>query len=164
MNLQKFTIKAQEAVQRALEIAAAANHQGLEAPHLLKAFLEEENGVVPAILNQLNVPISSLEGHIDDALAKLPVVSGASVSGQYVGTDMKKTFDKAADEAKKLSDEFVATEHLLLALAQSKGSTGDALKDLGVTAVELMPVYPAKHLPKGKGRRAFNSPCRSVAV
>lgn len=140
MNLQKFTIKAQEAVQRALEIAADANHQGLESPHLLKAFMEDESGVIPAILNQLNVSLPTLNEHIDEALAKLPVVSGASVSGQYVGNDMKKTFDKAAAEAKKLGDEFVASEHLLLALSQSKDATGEALRSLQVSKNRILEV------------------------
>ena len=133
MNLQKFTTKAQEAVRKALEIAASNNHQGLEPPHLTKAFLADPNSIVVTILQKLEANLDFLDAKTDEALGKLPVVTGASVSGQYVGQDAKKVFDRALAEAELLQDEFVSSEHLLIALAASKEMVGQALRDQGVT-------------------------------
>ena len=133
MNLQKFTTKAQEAVRKALEIAAAQNHQGLEPPHLMKAFLADPNSIVVTILQKLEANLDFLDAKADEALAKLPVVTGASVSGQYVGQDAKKVFDRALAEAELLQDEYVSSEHLLIALSASKELVGQALRDQGVT-------------------------------
>jgi ATP-dependent Clp protease ATP-binding subunit ClpB len=138
MNLQKFTVKAQEAVQQALEIAQSKNHQGLEPPHLLKAFLQDEGGLVPTLLARLGANAETLAALADRALDKLPTVTGASVSGQYVGTDLNKAFDAALKEAEALGDEYVATEHLLVALAESPGAVGEALRQQGVTKDALL--------------------------
>ncbi len=133
MNLQKFTTKAQEAVRKALEIAASQNHQGLEPPHLMKAFLADPNSIVVTILQKLGANLDFLDAKTDEALGKLPVVTGASVSGQYVGQDAKKVFDRALAEAELLQDEYVSSEHLLMALSASKELVGQALRDQGVT-------------------------------
>ena len=82
MNLQKFTVKAQEAVQQALEIAQSKNHQGIEPPHLLKAFLHDEGGLVLTLLDRLGANADTLSALADRAIEKLPTVTGASVSGQ----------------------------------------------------------------------------------
>ena len=120
MNLQKFTVKAQEAVQRALEIAQSKNHQGVEPPHLLQAFLQDEGGLIPTLLDRLGANTDTLAALVERAIDKLPVVTGASVSGQYVGTDLNKAFDGALAEAEALGDEYVASEHLLMALADGE--------------------------------------------
>ena len=133
MNLQKFTTKAQEAVRKALEIAASQNHQGLEPPHLMKAFLADPNSIVVTILQKLGANLDTLPAKVDEALGKLPIVTGASVSGQYVGQDAKKVFDRALAEAELLQDEYVSSEHLLIALSASKELVGEALRDQGVT-------------------------------
>ena len=138
MNLQKFTIKAQEAIQRATEIAASKNHQGLEPPHILKAFMQDANGIVPSILGRLGADPTMLGRAADDAMEKLPVVTGASVSGQYVGQEMKKVFDRALAEAELLKDEYISSEHLLIALAESPDATGTALKTQGVTRESIL--------------------------
>ncbi len=140
MQLQKFTIKAQEAVQQALELAASKNHQGIEPPHLMKAFLRDENGIVVSILNRLGANIAVIDERSDAAMDSLPVVTGASVSGQYVGQDMKKVFDRALAEAEILSDEYVSSEHLLIALAESKEAVGQALQTQGVTKESILGV------------------------
>ncbi len=133
MNLQKFTVKAQEAVQAALEIAASQNHQGVEPPHLMKAFLQDEGSVVRTLLQRLNANLDFLTTKADQALDKLPTVSGASVSGQYVGNDLNRVFDRALKEAEGLQDEYVATEHLLLAMAEDESPIGEALREQSVT-------------------------------
>jgi len=140
MNLQKFTVKAQEAVQNALQIAASHNHQGLEPPHLMKAFLGDPTGIVVTILQKMEVGLDALAAGVDEALGKLPVVTGASVSGQYVGKDAKNVFDRALAEANLLQDEYVSSEHLLIALAASKEGVGQTLQRQGVTKEAILEV------------------------
>jgi len=140
MNLQKLTTKAQEAVQRATELAASRNHQHLEPVHLFAAFLEDTSGVVPAILLKLGVNPESISARLDPIFSKLPEVTGATVSGQYVGNDAKKVFDRAHAEAELLKDSFVASEHLLIALAESKDSVGELLQENGVTKKKVLSV------------------------
>ncbi|MEZ4702846.1 MAG: ATP-dependent chaperone ClpB [Rhodothermales bacterium] len=132
MNLQKFTVKAQETVKRATEIAASNNHQGVEPVHLLKSFLSDTQGVVLSIFNKLGVNNSFLDVKAEQLMGKLPVVTGASVSGQFVGNELKKVFDRALAEAEVLKDEYVASEHLLIALAEGKNDLGVFLREQGV--------------------------------
>src|SRR5690606_360429 len=140
MNLQKFTVKAQEAVQEAAQLAAARNHQGIEPPHLLRAFLSDTSGIVVSILQRLGASVEALAGRADQAMERLPVVTGASVSGQYVGNDLKKVFDRALAEAELLQDEYISSEHLLIALAESKDAAGQALQQQGVTKEKILQV------------------------
>ena len=140
MNLQKFTVKAQEGIQHATEIAASKNHQALEPPHILLAFLGDPGGVIPTILTQLEASLDLLRARIDQALEKLPVVTGSSVSGQFIGRDANKVFDRALAEAELLQDEFVASEHLFIALSESKEPIGEALRDQGISKERILGV------------------------
>jgi len=140
MNLQKFTIKAQEVVKTASEIAASKNHQGVEPPHLLQALLGDTSGIAMTMLTKLEASVDLLSAKTEQALEKLPVVTGSSVSGQYVGGEAKKVFDRALAEAEQLKDEYVATEHLVIALASSKEAIGEALRDQGVTKKKILAI------------------------
>ncbi len=140
MNLQKFTVKAQEAVQKGMEIAASENHQGVEAPHLVKAFLTDPESIVMSILERLEVQVPVLTRDVEEAVSKLPVVTGSSVSGQYIGQSLKKVFDRALAEAEMLGDEYISTEHLLVALAESKEAAGEALRKQGVNKESVLNV------------------------
>ncbi len=140
MNLQKFTVKAQEAVQKALQIATSNSHQGLEPSHLLKAFLADPASIVVTILQKLEASVDYINAKANEAMGKLPVVTGASVSGHYVGQEAKKVFDRALAEAELLQDEYVSSEHLLIGLSASKGIVGEALKDQGVTKDAILGV------------------------
>ncbi len=140
MNLQKFTVKAQEAVQAAAQLAATQNHQGIEPAHLLRSFLDEEGGIVLSILKRLGANTGFLSAKADEAIEKLPTVTGASVSGQYVSESLKKVFDRALAEAETLKDEYVSSEHLLIALAAAPDATGEALKTQAVTKDKIMGV------------------------
>jgi ATP-dependent Clp protease ATP-binding subunit ClpB len=140
MNLQKFTLKAQEAIQQALELAASRNHQGVEPPHLFKAFLNDQTGVVVTLLRKLGTNLETLGRKADAAMDKLPVVTGASVSGQYLGNEMKRVFDRAQAEAELLKDEYVSSEHLLVALAEARDAVGEALREQGVTKENVLAV------------------------
>lgn len=140
MNLKKFTVKAQDAVQKAIEIAASHSHQHLEPPHLMLAFLNDPNGIVTTILQKLNANLDFVRTRTEEALEKLPVVTGASVSGQYLGKDAKKLFDRALEEAKLLQDEYVSSEHLLISLSASKEGVGEALREQDVTKQAILDV------------------------
>ena len=140
MNLQKFTLKAQEAVQAATEIASGRNQQGLEPAHLLKAFLHEDSGVVRSILQRLGADITALGAQADAAIGRLPVVSGSSVSGAFLSENLKKVFDRALAESEALKDEYVSSEHLLIALAAAPDAAGEALKLQGVTKDAVLAV------------------------
>ncbi len=133
MNLQKFTVKAQEAVQTAMEMAASNNHQGVEPAHMLKAFLADPDGITTSILRRLGASAEALRQKANAALDPLPKVTGASVSGQYLGDELKKVFDRARAEADVMNDEYVSTEHLLIGLVESKGMIGQALRDQGAS-------------------------------
>ncbi|HEX7071220.1 MAG TPA: ATP-dependent chaperone ClpB [Rhodothermales bacterium] len=140
MNLQRFTIKAQEAVQQAMEIASSRNHPSVEPAHVLKALLADNTGVAVSILNKLGADIARLDAAADEALDKLPVVTGASVSGQVASQDLKKVFDRALAEADLLKDEYISSEHLLVALAESGERIGQALRSQEVTREKLLAV------------------------
>ncbi len=140
MNLQKFTVKAREAIKKATEIAASRNHQAIEPPHLLLAFLSDTGGIVESILSKLGAHSQQLQTRVEGALEKLPIVTGSSVSGQFVGKEAKKVFDRALAEAEQLHDEFVASEHLLIALSAATEKTGEALREAGVTRDSILSI------------------------
>jgi len=131
MNLQKFTVKAQEAVQKATELAASENHQGIEPAHILKAFLTDADSIVVSILRRLGVNLNRVREKVDARMETFPVVTGASVSGQYLAEETKKVFDRARAEADLLGDEYVSSEHVLVGLVESKDEVGQVLRDQG---------------------------------
>jgi ATP-dependent Clp protease ATP-binding subunit ClpB len=141
MRFDKFTIKAQEAVQAAQEVADRHSHQQVEPDHLLVALLNQKEGVVRALLQKLEVNPDALNQAIEDDLAKRPKVQG--MPGQlYVGNALKAAFDVAWKEAQRLKDEFVSTEHLLIGMAdeQVKSKASELLRSRGVTKDKLYQV------------------------
>ncbi len=140
MNLNNYTVKAQEIVQKALKIAAGKNHQGLDPAHLLKAFLLDPNSIGVTIMQRLGADLQSLQTEVDQLLEKLPIVTGSSVEGGYLTSKSKCTFDKALEESQALKDEFVSSEHLLIALAAVSGPVSQALARRGVTKKAILGV------------------------
>ncbi len=138
MNLNNYTVKAQETVQKALEIAAGNNHQGLDPVHLLKAVLTDPSSIGFTIMQRLGADLRGLESELDQVLAKLPVVTGSSVEGGYLTKESKQTFDQALKESQALKDEFVSSEHLLIALAGGKGNVSQAMNRRGVTKKAIL--------------------------
>jgi ATP-dependent Clp protease ATP-binding subunit ClpB len=133
MRLDKFTVKAQEALQAAQSKADQHNHQAIEPEHLLSALLEQREGVVGPVLAKLGARPDSIQRELEAALSKLPAVKGGS--GQYLGDRAQRTLERAQKEAERLKDEYVSTEHLLLALAQDRdGTAGRILAAAGVNA------------------------------
>ncbi len=115
LRLEKLTIKAQEAFQEAQEVAARHNHQQIEPLHLLSALLSQSDGVVRPLMNRLGAPPDALSQDIEQALDRLPKVAG--VAQQHLGPVLNELFEKAFAEAGKFHDEYVSSEHLLLAVA-----------------------------------------------
>lgn len=138
MNFQKFTIKSQEAVEQAQEIAASYNNQSIEPEHLLAALVQDTEGIVVPLLQKLGGRIDYLKIKINEVIEKLPKVSGSTVGNQFMGQQLSEIFDIAWKEAQALKDEYVSTEHLLLALVSSPKSTaGRLLIDQGVTKANI---------------------------
>ncbi len=132
MRFDKFTVKAQEAIQTAQSLADQANHQAMEPEHLLLALAQQAEGVVEPILARLGVKSEAIRRQVEEELKKLPQVKGDG--GQYVSPRLKESFDRARSEAERLKDEYVSTEHLLIALSQEKdGAAGRILSKAGVT-------------------------------
>ncbi|HNW68791.1 MAG TPA: ATP-dependent chaperone ClpB [Bacteroidales bacterium] len=134
MNFNNFTIKSQEAVQKAQEIASAFQHQQIENAHLLKGMLSVDENVVPYLLQKLNVNVPVFKKALDKIIESFPKVSGGE---QYLSRDANKVVTKAADIAKEMGDEFVAIEHLLLAMLSGDDTVARLLKDNGVNAKDL---------------------------
>jgi ATP-dependent Clp protease ATP-binding subunit ClpB len=137
MTFDKFTLKAQEAVVRAQQVAVEHNHQQLETEHLLKSLLDDHEGVPLAILKKLGANIGLIASRTDDELRKLPRVHASIAAGSvYLSPRVNNVFNAAMNEMRQLKDEYVSTEHLLIALTEEKAPQGGAaeiLKSQGVT-------------------------------
>src|SRR5881296_751389 len=133
MRLDKFTIKAQEALQAAQSLAEQQSHQAIEPEHLLTTLIEQREGIVGPLLAKLGAHPDAIQRALRAELAKLPAVRGGS--GQYLGERTRQVLERAQTEALHLKDEYVSTEHLLIALAQDRdGVAGRVLAQNGVTA------------------------------
>ncbi|MFZ2804023.1 MAG: ATP-dependent chaperone ClpB [Patescibacteria group bacterium] len=137
---QNFTTKSQEAIQLAHALANENGQQALEPAHLLSALLEQEGGVVPSVMKKLQTDVATLKGRIDDILLKLPKVSGQTggIGQVFLSQDMARTFVAAERAARFFKDEYISTEHLLLALCDGKDDTARALNDAGVTTDSIL--------------------------
>ncbi len=134
MRFDKFTIKAQEAVHEAQELAESKRQQQILAVHLLEVLLTQEQGIVVPLLKKLGIDTTVILDKTMAAVNKLPQISGSGAPGQaYVSAELRDTFNMAWEEASKLKDEYVSTEHLLLALVGLRNTTaGRILNEAGV--------------------------------
>src|SRR5262249_22107724 len=130
MRLDKYTLKAQEAIQQGQTLARRANHSYYEPEHLLQALLDQQDGLAQPILQKIGTDPGLVSSRVSEALVRLARVEGAE--GGILSQRLVRLFDAAEDDAKKLKDEFVSSEHLLLALAQDKGMAGEILRSSGV--------------------------------
>lgn len=137
MRFDRFTLKAQEAVQASQEIADKHNHQAIEPEHLLVALLDQEEGIAPSILQKVGVDPGYINQQVLTELEKM-AKQYSTTTQTYVSPSMKKVFDTAWDEAQRLKDEYVSTEHLLLAISEAKDSSaGRILREAGATKDNL---------------------------
>ena len=134
MNLNNFTIKSQEVIQSAQQLTQQLGHQQIENEHLFKGLLEVDNNVLPFVFKKLQVNFPLLEKLADKALESLPKVSGGDI---VLSPNASKTIINAINLSKASKDEFVATQHLLLALFDSTGNISKILKDQGITQNNL---------------------------
>ena len=128
-NFNKFTVKAQETVQDAVEIAQNYNNQIVELEHLFAAMLQDQQGVAVSIIQKAGGNLNQLKIRIAELLEKLPKVTGSGIGNQQLSMNTAKLFDNSAEEAKALKDEYVSNEHILLALSEDKGTVGKLLKE-----------------------------------
>jgi ATP-dependent Clp protease ATP-binding subunit ClpB len=134
MRLENLTIKAQEALQAAQDMADKRSQQAIEVEHLLCALLEQEDGVVIPVLKKLGVEPETLRRDLYSYIDRIPRVQGAT-AGVYISPRTKRVLDAAWSEAERLKDEFLSTEHLLLAVSREReGQASKILRDAGVTA------------------------------
>jgi ATP-dependent Clp protease ATP-binding subunit ClpB len=132
LRFDKFTVKAQEALQAAREMGGRSGQQQIEPLHLLWALLAQGDGVVPPLLEKLGVPPAALAGEVEKQIERLPRVSG--VSEQYLSKSSNEVLERAFDEAQRLKDEYVSTEHILLSIAATSGDpAGQLLVRKGAT-------------------------------
>ena len=115
MDINKLTQKSQEALQAAQTKALRYGHQEVDAEHLLLALLEQPEGLVPRLLNRMDVSSEKLKGELEQELSRRPKVSGpgAEAGKIYLTQRLQQVFVRAEDEAKRLKDEYVSVEHLL---------------------------------------------------
>jgi len=134
MNFQKLTLKSQETMQAAQEIASSYGNQYIEPVHLLGAMLQDSAGIIPPMLMKIGANVNYLKLKVNEAIEAIPKVSGATVGNQYLSQSTGKLIESAMKEAEKMGDEFVSVEHLLLAAAdESATPAGRLLRDQGVT-------------------------------
>jgi ATP-dependent Clp protease ATP-binding subunit ClpB len=139
MNFNKFTIKSQESVQNAQEIAASYGNQVLEPEHVLAALIQDSEGIVLPILQKLGANVNYLKIKVNEVVEGLPKTQGGGPAGLHISPTLAQLFETAQKEASQLKDEYVSTEHLLLALVELKSSAGaKLLKDQGITRSGLL--------------------------
>ena len=155
MNMNKLTEKAQEAIQAAQRLAEERNNTQLEPEHVLAALVAQENGVVPAVLDKLGVAPKTLAQQLTSAIDGMARASGNAQL--YLSSATNRVFNAAEQEAERLKDDYVSTEHFLLALADSgeKSQAGRLLRQAGVTRER---VYAALQEVRGGQRVSSQNP------
>ncbi len=139
MNIEKFTEKAQSALYEAQALAQRMGHQELDAEHLLLALLDQEEGLVPQILSRVGANPAHIRQHIEVALKDRPRVSGSTQV--YLSPRTQKVLSVAEEEARRLKDEFIATEHLLLGLLDLRdGAVSRVMQNFGVDRNRVLAV------------------------
>jgi ATP-dependent Clp protease ATP-binding subunit ClpB len=130
MNINTFTIKSQEVLQHAQQVAQSMGQQQIENEHLMKAIFEVDDSVAPFLLKKLDINIPLVKQVLDATIQSFPKVSGGELQ---FSREASKTLNEAQIAAKKMNDEFVSVEHLLLAIFKSSGKIAQILKDQGAT-------------------------------
>lgn len=147
MNLNNFTIKAQEAISRSQQLAFDRVNPVIETEHLLKSLLSEEDSLVEFLLKKNNVNVGFVESKLDESIGKLPKTAAGGEPAQTISRDMNNVMLRASSDLKQFGDEFVSVEHILLALVQGNDNTAKLLKDAGLTEKGL--IAAIKDLRKG---------------
>ncbi len=137
IRFDKFTLKAQEAMAESQDIAGRHDQQEVEVEHLLIAVLQQTDGAVPPILRKLGVRPEDLAAKLEEVISRRPKVEGATAQ-VYIGARLKLLMDRAFKELAAFKDEYVSTEHLLLAAVTDQGDAGRILGEMGINRERLM--------------------------
>ena len=139
MRLDKLTLKAQEAIQNAQQLAEGFGHQQIEPEHLLRVILDQKEGVVPPLLGKIGANEGQLYSELERALEKTPKVTGGGLGQVYLSPRTKNILDRAFQEAEQMKDQFVGLEHILLAsLEETGGEAARILKAGGISRDGLL--------------------------
>ncbi len=130
MNFNNFTIKSQEAIQQAQQLAQEMGHQQIENEHIFKAIMMVDENATPFLLKKLNINVNLFSQILDKSLESFPKVSGGDI---MLSREAGKTVNEASSIAKKMEDEYVSIEHLVLAIFKSSSKVAQILKDQGAT-------------------------------
>ena len=152
MNFNQFTIKSQEAVQKAQELANVNENQAIESIHLLKGILEVDENATPFLLKKLNVDFPVFKQAVDRIIQSLPKVQGGE---QFLSKETNEVLQKALKLLKEFKDEFVTIEHLLLAILEVKSTASQLMKDNGLNKKELHAAI--NELRKGESANTQNA-------
>src|SRR5579883_2485972 len=141
MNPQKLTLKSQEALQTAQEIASNYGNQEIMPEHLLAALIQNDENISAQVIEKIGAPLAQIKIKINELIERLPKVSGANIANQQVGRALGAVLETAEKEAKQLGDEFTSVKHLLIATALDKlSSAGDLLRKQGITKDAILKV------------------------
>lgn len=140
MNFQKFTLKSQEAIQTAQEIAASYDNQAIEPAHLFASLIQDTAGLASEILMKAGLNLNYAKIKANELIESFPKVSGAGISGQYFSNTLAKVFDQALKEANALKDEYISIEHLLLALIEINSNVSQFLKSQGLNRETILKI------------------------
>ncbi len=136
----KFTVKAQEALQASATLAGSRQHQQIEPEHLLYTMLGDRTSIAAQIARKLEAPVDNLLAAVEREIERLPKVTGASASGQYVSQNLGKVFDVALKEAESLKDDYISSEHLFIAMSEAGVKVSRILQDAGISRNPILKV------------------------
>jgi ATP-dependent Clp protease ATP-binding subunit ClpB len=141
MDINRFTQRSQEALSAAHSMAAQNGHQQVDVEHLLAALLAQEGGLATSIFSKADVDLENFRRRVEQEIERIPRISGAAAADQiYITGRLTRLLAQAEEEAKKLRDDYVSVEHLLLAMSEDGGATGRLLKESGITREKLASV------------------------
>jgi ATP-dependent Clp protease ATP-binding subunit ClpB len=136
MNLNNFTLKSQEAIQQAQQMAVGNGNPAIEPGHILKGILEVDQNVTPFLFKKLNINIPIFRQALDKIVERYPKISDSN-TGQYLSNEAQQALAKAANFIKEFKDEYVSIEHLLLGILNTKDTVSQLMKDSGITENDL---------------------------
>ncbi len=132
MTFDKFTLKSQEAIQKAQEIATEHSHQQIDTVHVMLALLRETEGTVPAIIKKIGANVDAVINQLENQLSKMPRVQGAALGQVYITQALNRVLEQALKEANRLRDEYISTEHILIGTVEVDTTVGPMLKEHGI--------------------------------
>ena len=167
MNMDQFTVKAQEAIAGAQITAQEFDNQQLEPAHLLLTLLSQKDGLVPKIVQKLGANVAALSERVESEIRKLPKVTGANAQ-PFPSAAFTKVLQVSTREAEQLKDEYVSSEHLLISLAESGTPAAALLTEAGVTKQEvyntLVSIRGSQRVTDPTRRRSIRPSSASVAI